>query len=49
MQQTYLSDIQENKYKIHEEEAVAIGTALELYLNETVHDMESYIITIRRK
>lgn len=27
----------------------AIGTALHLYLNDTVHDMESYIITIKRK
>lgn len=27
----------------------AIGIALHQYLNDTVHDMESYIITIRRK
>jgi len=27
----------------------AIATALDLYMNETVHDDESYIITIRRK
>ena len=27
----------------------AIGMAMHQYLNDTVHDMESYIITIRRK
>lgn len=27
----------------------AIGLALHQYLNDTVHDMESYIITIKRK
>lgn len=27
----------------------AIGMALHQYLNDTIHDMESYIITIRRK
>ena len=27
----------------------AIGMALHQYLNDTVHDMESYVITIRRK
>ncbi len=27
----------------------AIGMALHQYLNDTVHDMESYIITIKRK
>lgn len=27
----------------------AIGMAMHRYLNDTVHDMESYIITIRRK
>ena len=32
-----------------EEEAAAIGMALHQYLNDTVHDTESYIITIKRK
>lgn len=27
----------------------AIGTALHLYMNDTVHDLESYVITIKRK
>lgn len=27
----------------------AVGMALHLYQNETVHDMESYVITIKRK
>ena len=27
----------------------AIGMAMHQYLNDTVHDMESYIITIKRK
>ena len=31
-----------------DEEAAAIGLALSRYLNDTVHDMESYIITIKR-
>lgn len=35
--------------RISEEEAAAIGLALHRYMNETVHDMESYIITIKRK
>ena len=31
------------------EDYAAIGLALHQYLNDTVHDMESYIITIKRK
>ena len=27
----------------------AIGMALHLYMNDTVHDLESYVITIKRK
>ena len=27
----------------------AIGTALHLYMNDPVHDLESYVITIKRK
>ena len=32
-----------------EEEAAAIAMALHRYMNDTVHDTESYIITIKRK
>lgn len=32
-----------------EETAAAIGLALDRYMNEYVHDNESYVITIRRK
>lgn len=35
--------------KVDEEVATAIGLAIHKYLEDTVHDKESYIITIRRK
>lgn len=35
--------------EINGEAYAAIGLALHQYLNDTVHDMESYIITIKRK
>ena len=35
--------------ELQEETAAAISMALHMYLNETVHDDESYIITIKRK
>jgi hypothetical protein len=31
------------------EEAAAISMAMHRYMSETVHDIESYIITIKRK
>ncbi|MBE6232460.1 MAG: hypothetical protein E7117_08885 [Bacteroidales bacterium] len=34
---------------INGETYAAVGLALHQYLNDTVHDMESYIITIKRK
>lgn len=36
-------------HEMNGETYAAIGMALHQYLNDTVHDMESYIITIRRK
>lgn len=36
-------------HELNGEVYAAIGTALHQYLGNTVHDMESYIITIRRK
>lgn len=35
--------------KLNGETYAAIGVALHRYLNDTVHDNESYIITIKRK
>lgn len=35
--------------ELNGEAYAAIGLALHQYLNDTVHDMESYIITIKRK
>lgn len=35
--------------KMNGETYAAIGLALHQHLNDTVHDMESYIITIKRK
>lgn len=35
--------------ELNGETYAAIGLALHQYLNDTVHDMESYIITIKRK
>jgi len=35
--------------ELNGESYAAIATALHMYLNDTVHDMESYIITIKRK
>lgn len=35
--------------ELNGETYAAIGTALHMYLNDMVHDNESYIITIRRK
>ena len=32
-----------------EKEAAAIAMALNLYMNEEMHDEESYVITIKRK
>ena len=32
-----------------EKEAAAIGIALNMYMNEDMHDEESYVITIKRK
>lgn len=32
-----------------DEVAAAIATALQMYLDDGVHDYESYVITIRRK
>ena len=36
-------------HELNGETYAAIGLALHQYLNDTVHDMESYIITIKRK
>lgn len=30
-------------------EAAAIATAIQMYMNEEMHDVESYVITIKRK
>lgn len=35
--------------ELNGETYAAIGMALHRYMNDTVHDMESYIITIKRK
>ena len=35
--------------ELNGETYAAIGMALHKYMNDTVHDMESYIITIKRK
>jgi Na+-transporting methylmalonyl-CoA/oxaloacetate decarboxylase gamma subunit len=32
-----------------EKEAAAIATALKIYMNQEMHDEESYVITIKRK
>ncbi|MBR2127663.1 MAG: OadG family protein [Bacteroidales bacterium] len=36
-------------HELNGETYAAIGLALHQYLNDTVHDLESYIITIKRK
>lgn len=42
-------EIKKDCEKPGDKEAVAIATALELYMNEYMHDEESYVITIKRK
>lgn len=40
---------QKESDKPTEKEAAAIALALEMYMNEQMHDQESYVITIKRK
>ena len=40
---------QKDSDKPGEKEAAAIAIALNMYMNEEVHDEESYVITIKRK
>ena len=40
---------QKDSDKPGEKEAAAIAIALNMYMNEEMHDEESYVITIKRK
>ena len=44
-----LKEVQQQKEEEDEATYAAIGLAIHKYLNDTVHDYESYKITIKRK